>query len=86
MNLEEEKHVFIEESNESDSIADLEQQVNMMEAQKKKKKKLLCWVYGVGGGIVTIGGGVFMILGGPIGLVAGGIIVGTALSSEVSII
>ena len=57
-----------------------------MEIKTKKKKKVLCWVYGVGGGIIAIGGGALMVLGGPIGIAAGGIIVGAALSGEVSTI
>lgn len=54
--------------------------------KRGKKKKILCWVYGISGGLVAIGGGTLMVFGGPLGLAAGGVILGAALSNEVGTI
>lgn len=58
----------------------------MQEEGTSKKKKVACWLYGIGSTAVAIGGGVLMILGGPVGMVVGGVILGAGISGEVSTI
>jgi hypothetical protein len=52
----------------------------------KGNKTAACWSYGIGSAAVTIAGGALMVLGGPVGIIAGGIVMGAGLSGEVATI
>ena len=52
----------------------------------KGSKKTACVLYGVGNALVTVGGGALLALGGPVGIIAGGIIMGAGMSGEVATI
>ena len=60
-----------------------------MQPQEQKEdthKSAKCWGYGIASAGVAAGGAALMVLGGPIGLLAGGIILGTGISREVNVV